>query len=113
MQKMRWQREEIESIKHCILAHDPATGVQPESMEGKIVYDADMLEKAELPLILSGSWADVAEEFQVTVPEYAELFISRFEPLLQAGRAYYTDAGKSLDQGDLRAIVDFAKRLRK
>lgn len=105
--------EEIGRIRHCIIAHDPATGVLPESLEAKIVYDADMLEKAEIPLILSGSWAEVAEEFHMTVPEYAELFISRFKPLLQAGRAYYTESGKRLDNGDLKAIIEFAKRLRK
>lgn len=106
-------QEEVEEIRHCILAHDPASGVLPETIEAKIVYDADMLDKADLVQLLKGSWADVAEEFGVTIAEYAELFIKRFEPLLQEGRAYYTETGRCWDDGNLSAIIDMARRLRK
>jgi hypothetical protein len=108
-----YEREEVEGIRHCIVAHDPASGVLPETIEAKIVYDADMLDKADLALLLKGSWVDVAEEFGVTVTEYAELFINRFEPLLKEGRAYYTETGKHFDNGNLALIIDVARRLRK
>src|SRR5450631_2553660 len=101
-----YEREEVEGIRHCIVAHDPASGVLPETIEAKIVYDADMLDKADLALLLKGSWVDVAEEFCVTVTEYAELFINRFEPLLKEGRAYYTETGKHFDNGNLALIID-------
>lgn len=48
-------------------------------------------------------------------PGNVEITLSgdRFEPLLPAGRAYYTETGKRLDNGDLAAIINLAKRLRK
>ncbi len=111
--EMGYGQEEVEGIKHCIVAHDPASGVVPETIEAKIVYDSDMLDKADPALLLKGSWVDVAEEFRVTLNDYAEFFINRFEPLLQEKRAYYTEAGRCWDDGNLASIIDFAKRLRK
>ena len=110
--ELGYGQEEVEVIRHCIVAHDPASGVLPETIEAKIVYDADMLDKADLALLLGGSWADVAEEFGVTVTEYAEFFINRFEPLLKEGRAYYTETGRCWDNGNLALIIDVARRLR-
>ena len=111
--ELGYGEEEVEAIRHCIVAHDSASGVLPETIEAKIVYDVDMLDKADLALLLKGSWADVAEEFGVTVTEYAELFINRFEPLIQQGRVYFTEVGRSWDNGNLAAIIDIARRLRK
>lgn len=108
---LKYGPEEVEFIRHCILAHDPTSGVLPETIEAKIVYDADMLDKADLDLLLKGSWADVAEEFHVTVPEYAAFFVNRFEPLLHNGRAFYTESARHRDNGNLAAIIDIAKRL--
>jgi len=102
---------EVGAIRHCIVAHDPASGVLPETIEAKIVYDADMLDKSDIALLLSGSLYDVAEEFGVTITEHAGSFVKRFEPLLQEGRAFFTEAGKKWDNGNLAAIVALAKRL--
>lgn len=109
--ELGYGQEEVEGIRHCIVAHDPASGVLPETIEAKIVYDADMLEKADIAQFLKGSLADVAEEFGTTLSEYAKFFVHRFEPLLQDGRAYYTEAGSRWDNGNLAAIVDIAKRM--
>lgn len=108
--ELGYGEEEVEGIRHCIAAHDPASGVLPQTIEARIVYDADMLDKADLIMILKGSWADVAEEFGVSVIEYAEFFINRFEPLLQDGRDYFTKSGRRRDNGNLAAIIDIARR---
>lgn len=105
-------QEEIAAIRHCIVAHDPASGVLPQTMEAKIVYDADMLDKSDIALLLNGSLPDVAEEFGVTLIEYAGFFINRFEPLLHQRRAYFTNAGKRWDNGNLAAIIELLRRLR-
>jgi HD superfamily phosphodiesterase len=105
--------EEVAAIKHCIVSHDPASGVLPQTMEAKIVYDADMLDKSDIAQLLSGSLCDVAEEFGVTLTEHAGSFVKRFEPLLKEERAFFTEAGKKWDNGDLAAIIDLAKRLKK
>jgi hypothetical protein len=104
--------EEVAAIRHCIVAHDPASGVLPETIEAKIVYDADMLDKADIVLLLSGSLAEVAEEFGVELIEYGDFFINRFEPLLHEGRAYFTEAGRRWDNGDLAAIIELIRRMR-
>ncbi|MFZ4857536.1 MAG: HD domain-containing protein [Desulfuromonadaceae bacterium] len=104
--------EEIAAVRHCIVAHDPASGVLPLTMEAKIVYDADMLDKSDIALLLSGSLYDVAEEFGVTVTHHAGSFVKRFEPLLKEGRAYFTESGKKWDNGNLAAIIELARRLR-
>jgi len=111
--EMGYGQEEVEVISHCIVAHDPASGVLPETIEAKIVYDADMLDKADIALLLKGSLFDVAEEFGVTVTVHSTSFINRFEPLLHEGRAYFTEAGKKWDNGNLAAIIDLLKRLQK
>ena len=111
--ELGYGEEEVAGIRHCIVAHDPASGVLPETMEAKIVYDADMLDKADIALLLKGSLSDVAEEFGVTITEHADSFINRFEPLLQEGRAYFTEAGRRWDNGNLAAIIDLVGRLRK
>ena len=39
-----FSKEEIEAIKHCILAHRFRNDVKPESIEAKILFDADKLD---------------------------------------------------------------------
>jgi HD superfamily phosphodiesterase len=102
---------EVTAVRHCIVAHDPASGVLPQTMEAKIVYDADMLDKSDIALILSGSLYDVAEEFGVTVTHHAGSFVRRFEPLLMEERAFFTETAKKWDNGNLAAIITLAKRL--
>jgi len=106
-------QDEVAIVRHCIVAHDPTSGVLPQTMEAKIVYDADMLDKADIELLLDGSLSDVAEEFGVSLIEYAGFYINRFEPLLHEERAYFTDAGKRWDNGNLAAIISLLRRLQK
>ena len=110
--ELGYGRDEVEEIRHCIESHDPASGILPKTAEAKIVYDSDMLEKADFALIFAGSWVDIAEEFNVSLSEYAAIFINRFDPLFREGRAYFTEAGRRRDNGNLAAIIDAAKRFR-
>lgn len=41
---LSYDKEKIEKIKHCIRAHRYRTGNKPESIEAKILFDADKLD---------------------------------------------------------------------
>lgn len=44
LRKLDYDKEEIEKIKHCITAHRFRTGNEPQTIEAKILYDADKLD---------------------------------------------------------------------
>ncbi len=44
LKELGYPEEKIEKIKHCILAHRFKTGVKPETLEAKILFDADKLD---------------------------------------------------------------------
>lgn len=44
LEKLGYEQEKIELIKHCILAHRFRTGNEPETIEAKILFDADKLD---------------------------------------------------------------------
>lgn len=44
LMKLGWLQEDCEHVKHCILAHRFTAGAQPETVEAKILFDADKLD---------------------------------------------------------------------
>jgi uncharacterized protein len=44
LRKLEYEEEKIEKIKHCIVAHRFRTGNEPNSIEAKILFDADKLD---------------------------------------------------------------------
>ncbi|AQR97999.1 HD domain-containing protein [Clostridium saccharoperbutylacetonicum] len=44
LKKLEYEEEKIEKIKHCIVAHRFRTGNEPNSIEAKILFDADKLD---------------------------------------------------------------------
>ncbi|SMC22277.1 uncharacterized protein SAMN02745134_01616 [Clostridium acidisoli DSM 12555] len=44
LRKLEYEEEKIEKIKHCIIAHRFRTGHQPNTIEAKILFDADKLD---------------------------------------------------------------------
>lgn len=44
LKTLDYSPEEIEKIKHCILTHRYRTGNEPQSIEAKILFDADKLD---------------------------------------------------------------------
>ncbi|WP_291633085.1 HD domain-containing protein [Clostridium sp.] len=42
--KLRYEEGKIEKIKHCIIAHRFRTGNEPNTIEAKILFDADKLD---------------------------------------------------------------------
>lgn len=44
LEDLHYSSEEIEKIKHCIVTHRFRTGNEPQSIEAKILFDADKLD---------------------------------------------------------------------
>lgn len=44
LENLNYEYNEIEKIKHCILTHRFRTGFEPQSIEAKILFDADKLD---------------------------------------------------------------------
>lgn len=88
--------EEIDAVAHCILAHK-GRSVSPGSLEARILYDADVLEKAGYyALILGGK---LLCEFRETLEEY--LARETRDRQTELARGFYTAAARSLDGGRL------------
>lgn len=88
----------IEKICHCIEAHDPDSGVLPQTIEAKIVADADLLEKSDLMVIMEGLFNNVAREFNITYRDYIRLFLRKMKP------NFYTKKAEEMDNGRLELI---------
>ncbi len=110
LEPLGFSTAEIEAIRHCILAHDPPTGAVPETIEAKIVFDADMLEKIDPEFLFANGIYNIAAEFAITLPGYAELYVKRFGELVDQGRAFYTATGRELDGGRLALTIDYFRR---
>jgi uncharacterized protein len=57
LQKLKYSKEKIEKIRHCILAHRFKTNTKPESIEAEILFDADKLDSlGAIVIIRAGMW---------------------------------------------------------
>jgi len=95
---------QIDAIAHCIRAHK-GKAETPHSLEAKVLYDADVLEKAgAVYLILAGR---VICEFDETVEHYLTREV--VDRAKEVSRGYYTKKGRALDNGRLdrtRRLLD-------
>ena len=87
---------QTDAICHCIRAHK-GKAETPRSIEAKVLYDADVLEKAgAVYLMLAGK---VVCEFDETIAHcLAREVVDRAKEL---SRGYYTKMGQTLDNGRL------------
>jgi uncharacterized protein len=77
---MGWDNERIEAVQHCIRAHRYRKEDIPESLEAKVLFDADKLDV----LGAVGVVRALAYAFQVETPAYAkpsEHFLTHWETL--------------------------------
>jgi len=113
--KFGYSQQEIEAICHCILTHNPHKAVNqlPKTLEAKILYDSDALEKSDLPSFYFHSRA----QYESKVP--LEKF-NKFVTVLQKKRikhGFYTKKASEIDNGGLKERLklheDISKILKK
>jgi HD domain len=86
----------VEAVAHCILAHKGRAAV-PQTLEAKILYDADVLEKAGIFALLLGG--RLIWEFQETLADYLGRELKDRKGELSRG--FFTTKGRELDGGRL------------
>ncbi|MBL7169851.1 MAG: HD domain-containing protein [Candidatus Aenigmarchaeota archaeon] len=53
--ELGFNEDEIEKIAHCVASHSRKSKIKPETIEAKILCDADKLEKSDLPNLFTTS----------------------------------------------------------
>jgi HD domain len=86
----------VEAVAHCILSHKGRAAI-PQTLEAKILYDADVLEKAGIFALLLGG--RLIWEFQETLTDYLDREMSDRKGELSRG--FFTAKGRELDGGRL------------
>ena len=57
LRKLGFSEEQIKKIQHCILAHRYKNNTKPQSIEAKIIFDADKLDSlGAMVIIRAGMW---------------------------------------------------------
>lgn len=87
-------KEKVEKISKAIKAHSRRSKVKPESMEEKVIYDADKLD-------LSGAvgvarYLIQGEELGWSIRKVAETYLKRARRILEEGNWCYTETGKKM-----------------
>lgn len=87
------------AVSHCILAHK-GKAETPQTLEAKILYDADVLEKAGLVYLILGG--KIVCEFDETIGH----FLNREIPdrSKELARGFYTQKARELDGGRLEQV---------
>lgn len=96
LEELDYEPEMVEAIGHCIRAHK-GKAERPRTIEAKILYDADVLEKAGLAYLILGG--KIICEFGETM----EAFLDRetADRASELERGLYTRKARELDAGKL------------
>jgi len=88
--KARFTRSEIEEIVHCILSHSPRGLEEPETLEAKVCYDADVLSCSCGNLGVARVFHYFIAEERFTVKQMMEIGSGRKGPR----KSFYTKTGR-------------------
>jgi len=105
---LNYDEETIQAITHCIRAHK-GKAETPNTIEAKILYDADVLEKAGLTYLIFGG--RIVCEFDETIEDFLKREISDRAKELKKG--FYTRKGRELDGGRLAQVKSLLSQIRK
>ena len=88
--KFGYPKEEIERIAHCVESHGGK--IKPETIEAKILFDADKLEKSGIGGIFSFYRAQ--QELKIPIDKWMERAIKRTQKFIEGG--FYTKKAKEI-----------------
>jgi len=98
--------EEIKQISHCVLTH-PRKKPDSETLEAKILSDADKLEKSDLPSIFP--MVRASYEFGNTVKESIERFLESAD---KRSSEFYTKEASRIDNGGIEKLKEINKGMK-
>lgn len=100
--------DECAAIGHCIHAHKGKVE-QPQSIEARILYDADVLEKAGLVFLIWGG--KIISEFNESIHDFLKREIE--DRGAEITRGLYTRKARELDGGRLEKVRSMFFQIRK
>ena len=103
---LAYEDKEVSAIGHCIRAHKGHAEL-PQTVEAKILYDADVLEKAGLVFLLFGG--KIIGEFEETLDQFLEREIHHRTG--EITRGLFTWKGKELDGGRLEKVLSLFSQI--
>jgi len=103
---LAYEDKEVSAIAHCIRAHKGHAEL-PQTLEAKILYDADVLEKAGLVFLLFGG--KIIGEFEETLEYFLEREIHH--RTRELARGLFTRKGKELDGGRLEKVLSLFSQI--
>lgn len=120
-----WQQDRVKAVQHCILTHRFRAGSEPESLEAKVVFDADKLDaigaigaaRALAYAVLHGQplYADPSPRFQEEFEiEPGEPYTAYHEFLFKLSRIrerLQTESGKAVAEERHAFMAEFFSRL--
>ena len=108
LKDMDYTKDECEAVSHCIRAHK-GKAEHPRTLEAKILYDADVLEKAGLVFLIWGG--KVISEFNESIHHFLKREIA--DRGTELARGLYTGRARELDGGRLKKVHSIFLQVRK
>jgi len=103
-----YTEDECAAVGHCIHAHKGKAEL-PRTIEARILYDADVLEKAGLVFLIWGG--KIISEFSETIHDFLKREINDREAELERG--LYTPKAREMDGGRLEKVRAMFLQIRK
>jgi len=97
--KLGYSKKEIERIAHCIKSHDGK--IKPETIEAKILFDADKLEKCGTGGVFN--FYRVQQESKTPMDKWIEKGIIRTEKFIKEG--FYTKKAKEISKNGFQERI--------
>ena len=115
LSKLNYHQDKIVEIKKCIISHANSTAVEPESIEAKIIFDADKLDNIGVvgiakSFMLAGRYK---QRLIYPNPEGEHTPLLEYEQnLKKIPGKMYTKQGKELGYERLREMNEFFEKLK-
>ena len=108
LKDLEYTENEWTAVSHCIRAHK-GKAEHPRTLEAKILYDADVLEKAGLIFLIWGG--KVISEFNESIHHFLKREIA--DRKAEVARGLYTRKARELDGGRLKKVHSMFLQVRK
>lgn len=105
--KLRYSKKEIERITYCTESHDGK--IKPETIEAKILFDADRLEKFGIGGIFAFYRAQ--QESKTPINKWIEMAIRKYRKFIKEG--FYTKKAKKISKSGFQECTKHLNEIRK
>ena len=108
LEDLDYTADECAAVGHCIHAHKGKAEL-PRTIEARILYDADVLEKAGLVFLIWGG--KIISEFNESIHHFLKREIA--DRRSELARGFYTRKARELDGGRLKKVHSMFLEVRK